>query len=74
MAEGKAWVLFCYDPPDIDRWCIYPQSTRFPNGRGWLSYLQSCEGSPMEPRPKQLLDHVRDAIRLKHSSIRTEES
>ncbi|MGH8064661.1 MAG: phage integrase N-terminal SAM-like domain-containing protein [Candidatus Entotheonellia bacterium] len=28
----------------------------------------------MEPRPKKLLDHVRDAIRLKHYSIRTEES
>ena len=28
----------------------------------------------MEHRPKKLLDHVRDAIRLKHYSIRTEES
>jgi integron integrase len=28
----------------------------------------------MEHRPKRLLDHVRDAIRLKHYSIRTEES
>jgi hypothetical protein len=28
----------------------------------------------MEHRPKRLLDQVRDAIRLKHYSIRTEES
>jgi len=28
----------------------------------------------MEPRPKKLLDRVREAIRLKHYSIRTEES
>jgi Phage integrase, N-terminal SAM-like domain len=28
----------------------------------------------MEHRPKKLLDQVRDAIRLKHYSIRTEES
>ena len=28
----------------------------------------------MEQRPKKLLDHVRDAIRLKHDSMRTEES
>ncbi len=28
----------------------------------------------MEPRPKKLLDQVRDAIRLKHYSFRTEES
>jgi site-specific recombinase XerD len=28
----------------------------------------------MEQRPKKLLDQVRDAIRLKHYSIRTEES
>lgn len=28
----------------------------------------------MEPRPKKLLDQVRDAIRLKHYSIRTENS
>ncbi len=28
----------------------------------------------MEPPPKKLLDQVRDAIRLKHSSIRTEEA
>jgi site-specific recombinase XerD len=28
----------------------------------------------MEQRPKKLLDHVRDAIRLKHYSLRTEES
>ena len=28
----------------------------------------------MQHRPKKLLDHVRDAIRLKHYSIRTEES
>ena len=27
----------------------------------------------MEPTDKKLLDHVRDAIRLKHCSIRTEE-
>jgi hypothetical protein len=28
----------------------------------------------MEPAPKKLLDQVRDAIRLKHYSIRTEEA
>ncbi len=28
----------------------------------------------MEPRPKRLLDQVRDALRLKHYSIRTEDS
>jgi site-specific recombinase XerD len=28
----------------------------------------------MAPRPKRLLDQVRDAIRLKHYSIRTEEA
>jgi hypothetical protein len=28
----------------------------------------------MEPTPKKLLDQVRDAIRLKHYSIRTEEA
>lgn len=28
----------------------------------------------MEPAPKKLLDQVRDAIRLKHYSIRTEDS
>jgi Phage integrase, N-terminal SAM-like domain len=28
----------------------------------------------MEHRPKKLLDQVREAIRLKHYSIRTEES
>jgi hypothetical protein len=28
----------------------------------------------MQHRPKKLLDHVRDALRLKHHSIRTEES
>jgi Phage integrase, N-terminal SAM-like domain len=28
----------------------------------------------MEPRPKKLLDQVRDTIRLKHYSYRTEES
>jgi hypothetical protein len=28
----------------------------------------------MEPRPKKLLNQVRDAIRLKHYSYRTEES
>jgi hypothetical protein len=28
----------------------------------------------MKPRPKKLLDQVRDAIRLKHYSIRTEDS
>jgi len=28
----------------------------------------------MEQRPKKLLDQVRDAIRLKHYSIRTEEA
>src|SRR6266511_5857467 len=36
--------------------------------------LQSCEVSTMAQRPKKLLDQVRDAIRLKHYSIRTEES
>jgi integrase len=30
--------------------------------------------STLEHRPKKVLDHVRDAIRLKHDSIRTEES
>jgi integron integrase len=30
--------------------------------------------STLEHRPKKLLDYVRDAIRLKHDSIRTEES
>lgn len=29
---------------------------------------------PLEPRPKKLLDQVRDVIRLKHYSIRTEEA
>jgi hypothetical protein len=28
----------------------------------------------MEPRPKKLLDHVRDAIRLKHYSLHTEQA
>ncbi|MBI4318937.1 MAG: phage integrase N-terminal SAM-like domain-containing protein [Chloroflexi bacterium] len=28
----------------------------------------------MEPRPKRLLDQVRDAIRIKHYSPKTEES
>ena len=28
----------------------------------------------MEPRPKKLLDQVRDALRLKHYSIRTEQA
>ena len=28
----------------------------------------------MEPAPKKLLDQVRDALRLKHDSIRTEDS
>jgi len=28
----------------------------------------------MEKRPRKLLDRVRDAIRLKHYSIRTEEA
>ena len=28
----------------------------------------------MEPRPKKLLDQVRDAIRLKHYSIRTKQA
>ncbi len=28
----------------------------------------------MEPKPKKLLDQLRDAIRLKHYSIRTENS
>jgi hypothetical protein len=28
----------------------------------------------MQPRPKKLLDRVREAIRLKHYSIRTEEA
>ncbi|MBC8492887.1 MAG: phage integrase N-terminal SAM-like domain-containing protein [Chloroflexi bacterium] len=28
----------------------------------------------MEPRPKKLLDQVRDTLRLKHYSIRTEEA
>jgi hypothetical protein len=28
----------------------------------------------MEPKPKKLLDQVRDAIRLKHYSIRTEQA
>jgi hypothetical protein len=28
----------------------------------------------MEPRPKKFLDQVRDALRLKHYSIRTENS
>ena len=36
--------------------------------------LHSCEVSTLEHRPKKFLDHVRDAIRLKHDSIRTEES
>ena len=31
-------------------------------------------GTQMEPRPKKLLDQVRDALRLKHYSIRTEDS
>jgi hypothetical protein len=35
--------------------------------------LHSCEVSTLEHRPKKFLDHVRDAIRLKHDSIRTEE-
>lgn len=28
----------------------------------------------MEPRPKKRLDHVRDAIRLKHYSLHTEQA
>ncbi len=28
----------------------------------------------MEPRPKKLLDQLRDAIRLKHYAYRTEET
>ena len=32
------------------------------------------EDGNMEQRPKKLLDQVRDAIQLKHYSIRTEES
>jgi integrase len=36
--------------------------------------LHSCEVSTLDHRPKTCLDHVRDAIRLKHDSIRTEES
>jgi hypothetical protein len=35
--------------------------------------LHSCEVSTLDHRPKTCLDHVRDAIRLKHDSIRTEE-
>src|SRR5262245_43541020 len=35
--------------------------------------LHSCEVSTLGHRPKTCLDHVRDAIRLKHYSIRTEE-
>jgi Phage integrase, N-terminal SAM-like domain len=31
-------------------------------------------GETMAPRPKKLLDHVRDAIRLKSSSRHTEEA
>ena len=36
--------------------------------------FHSCEASTLGHRPKTCLDHVRDAIRLKHYSIRTEES
>jgi len=33
-----------------------------------------CVFNPMQPKPKKLLDQVRDAIRLKNYAIRTEES
>ena len=36
--------------------------------------LQSCEVSPIKHRPKKLLDHGRDAIRLKHDLSRAQES
>jgi hypothetical protein len=36
--------------------------------------FHSCEVSTLEHRPKTCLDHVRDAIRLTHDSIHTEES
>jgi integron integrase len=36
--------------------------------------VKSYRRKPMEPTPKKLLDQVRDAIRLKHYSIRTEQA
>ena len=39
-----------------------------------LPFLPTATRYPMEQKPRRLLDQVRDAIRLKHYSIRTEET
>jgi hypothetical protein len=64
----------CHNPADIDRGvcCLIVLAAARPElGR---CRRQSCEVSTMEHRPKTRLDQVRDAIRLTHDSMRTEES
>jgi integron integrase len=42
--------------------------------RAWLSSKDVRSGETMAQRPKKLLDHVRDALRLKHYSRHTEDA
>jgi hypothetical protein len=60
--------------PDRDRlWaCILPAIPGQHATRASPSSKDVRSGETMEQRPKKLLDHVRDAIRLKHYSRHTE--
>jgi len=48
----------------------YPHSSEMP-ARGWLTI---AEGTPDQPRGPKLLDQVRQAIRVRHYSRRTEQT
>ncbi|WP_442938802.1 phage integrase N-terminal SAM-like domain-containing protein [Nostoc sp.] len=39
-----------------------------------IKYILCCDCMLMEPRPKKLLDQLREVIRLKHYGYRTEET
>ena len=41
---------------------------------GIIRHILRCDCIVMEPRPKKLLDQLREVIRLKHYAYRTEET
>jgi integron integrase len=65
--------LACKTSREPRRVSVKPSSGQRPK-RVCLSFHEINEVWTMEQRPKKLLDHVRDAIRLKHYSLHTEQS
>jgi hypothetical protein len=74
MIEAETRTLPYHGPPRVDHWRFLPHRPRGHRERVRLLQTSVVKVLPLERRPKKFLDHVRNAVRLKSYSIRTEES